>query len=269
MKANSKQLLKEILPPILIKSLRKAGIFGNMYWSGDFPNWLEAMKKSVGYDSDVILNKVREALLKVKKGEAAYERDSVLYSEIEYSWPVLSGLLWVYSQDQRLNVIDFGGSLGSTYFQNRKFLSSLKNVVWSIVEQKQFVDIGRKDFQDEQLKFFYDTDSCVKETKPNCILLSSVLPYVESPHSLVGQLLKYDFKYLILDKMPFIDGEKDRLTIQKVPASIYEASYPAWFFSEKKFKEIIQEKYQIVEEFLCPVEANLKSVFKGMILELK
>jgi putative methyltransferase (TIGR04325 family) len=269
MKANSKQLLKEILPPILIKSLRKAGIFGNMHWSGDFADWSEAMKRSIGYDSDVILGKVRDALLKVKRGEAAYERDSVLYSEIEYSWPVLAGLLWVYSQDHRLNIIDFGGSLGSTYFQNRKFLSSLENVVWSIVEQKQFVDIGVKDFQDHQLKFFYDIDSCVKETQPNCILLSSVLPYVESPYHHVDLLLKHDFKYLLLDKMPFIDGDKDRLTIQKVPSSIYEASYPSWFFSEKKFKAIIQEKYQIIEEFMCPVEANLKSVFKGMILKLK
>lgn len=34
-----------------------------------------------------------EATLKVKRGEAVFERDSVLFDEIQYSWPVTAALI--------------------------------------------------------------------------------------------------------------------------------------------------------------------------------
>jgi putative methyltransferase (TIGR04325 family) len=34
--------------------------------------------------------------------------------------------------------------LGSSYFQNRKFLQSLPDVRWNVVEQPHYVDAGRK-----------------------------------------------------------------------------------------------------------------------------
>ncbi len=264
-----KKLVKDIVPPALLKLLRKTRLFNNIYWKGDFASWKDALNASMGYDSSEIVEKVKDALLKVKNGQAVYERDSVLFDEIEYSWPVLSGLLWVYAQEHRLNVIDFGGSLGSTYYQNKKFIGPLKEIQWNIIEQKCFVDLGLKYFQDNQLKFHYDIDSCLLKTNPNCILLSSVLPYIEDPHGLVSKLLTYNFKFLILDKMPFVAGNKDRLTVQKVPKRIYNASYPAWFFSEQNFKASILQKYEIVEEFTCPDVANIESVYKGMLLKLR
>lgn len=264
-----KQFIKDLLPPMLIKSFRKTGIFNSIHWSGDYASWKDALDASMGYDSGEIIEKVKNALLKVKNGEAAYERDSVLFDEIEYSWPVLSGLLWVYAQEHKLNLIDFGGSLGSTYFQNRKFIHPLKDIQWNIIEQENFVDVGLKYFQDDQLKFHYDIQSCIADSSPNCILLSSVLPYIEDPYGLVSKLLNYNFKFLILDKMPFVEGDKDRLTVQKVPKRIYNASYPAWFFSEQNFKASILQKYEIVEEFACPDVANIECVYKGMILKLR
>jgi putative methyltransferase (TIGR04325 family) len=74
------------------------------------------VEASTGYDSEIILEKTRDALLKVKNGEAAYERDSVLFDEIQYAWPLLTSLMWVAAQAKGiLNVLDFGGSLGTTY----------------------------------------------------------------------------------------------------------------------------------------------------------
>ena len=43
------------------------------------------MRMSSGYDSQLILDKVLTSTLKVKNGEAAYERDSVLFDEIQYA----------------------------------------------------------------------------------------------------------------------------------------------------------------------------------------
>jgi putative methyltransferase (TIGR04325 family) len=38
--------------------------------------------------------------------------------------------------------LDFGGSLGSSYFQNKKFLDALRLVEWNVVEQENFVATG-------------------------------------------------------------------------------------------------------------------------------
>ena len=80
----------------------------------------------------------------VVDGRAAYERDSVLFEEVEYVWPLLASLMWVGARHLgSLNVLDFGGSLGSTYFQNRIFLATLPSVRWNIVEQPRHVEVGR------------------------------------------------------------------------------------------------------------------------------
>lgn len=62
----------------------------------------------IGYNSDEIIKKVKQFLLKVKSGKAVYERDSILFDKIYYSRPLLAGLLWIACQrGDRLNLIVF------------------------------------------------------------------------------------------------------------------------------------------------------------------
>ncbi len=69
-----------------------------------------------------------QSLLKVKRGEAVYERDSIVLEKFQYSWPLTSGLLYAATMsNSKLNVLDFGGSLGSSYYQNRNYLKGIKN----------------------------------------------------------------------------------------------------------------------------------------------
>ena len=72
-----RNVLKKILlkHPILLSQSTSA--YGNDFF-GDFPSWEEARKQSTSYDSDVIFERVRDAALKVKNGEAVYEGNSVL-----------------------------------------------------------------------------------------------------------------------------------------------------------------------------------------------
>src|SRR5687768_8069562 len=86
-------LAKDLLPPVVVRTLRTQGSRG-IYFSGPYPTWAQATAASKGYDQPEILEKVRSAALKVKRGEAVYERDSVLFDCIEYSWPLLAGLMW-------------------------------------------------------------------------------------------------------------------------------------------------------------------------------
>ena len=75
------KLIKYILPPIILDIFRrKTHEYG---YSGNFSSWEEATQASTGYDSDVIFNKVKNALLEVKEGRAVYERDSVIFDKIQ------------------------------------------------------------------------------------------------------------------------------------------------------------------------------------------
>lgn len=275
-----KAIMKEIMPPIVWRRLRSMQMETKMPLSnstglrlaGNYPDWAAAQADSTGYDAGIILQKTRDALLKVKAGEAVYERDSVLFDEIHYSWPVLAALLWVAAQHEgRLNVLDFGGSLGSTYFQNHRFLLHLPDVRWNIVEQARQVETGKRYFEDEHLHFYTSVGTCLADTQPQVILLSSVLQYLEHPYDLLDELARISCHYLIIDRTPFWGGTSDRLFVQHVPAQIYEASYPIWVFSTQRFRSILSLHWDVTAEFdsLDRLSNPIAATWHGLISSKK
>lgn len=271
--AKIKDFIKAITPPLIISVFRKLKnlVQGQLMWSGDYKTWEEALAKCSGYDSDLILEKVRNSLLKVKNGEAVYERDSVLFDKIEYSLGLLVGLQQAaLDNNGNLCVLDFGGSLGSSYFQNIAFLNKVKDLKWCIVEQAHFVNCGKEYFEDEHLKFYYTIEECLANNKPNVLLLSSVLQYLEQPYEWIDKFIDLNIPYIIIDRTAFIERESDIITLQKVPKKIYQASYPCWFFNESTFIKKINRKYSPLISFDALDSSNIsKSYFKGFILKNK
>jgi putative methyltransferase (TIGR04325 family) len=269
---NPRNLAKLLLPPILLEGWKnffcQQGLdFG---LSGDYRSWDEALQTSTGYDAELILEKTKTSLLKVKNGEAIYERDSILFNEIQYSWPILAGLMWVAAQSRgRLNVLDFGGSLGGTYYQNRAFLRDLSEVRWNIIEQPAHVNVGKEYFEDNILKFFPNIEMCLSETKPNVILLSSVLQYLKNPYEMLDKLMDLPCDYVIIDKTPFWESSTDRLCVQRVPPSIYPASYPSWIFAKAKFlQQIAKKDHKVIVDFenLDHLSGPVELRYRGMII---
>jgi putative methyltransferase (TIGR04325 family) len=257
-----------------IKSIFKKLLKRPSMWSGDYKAWDHAKSLTKGYDENGILEKVRDATLKVKSGEAAYERDSVIFEKIEYSWPLLAALLWAGCRNKNsLHVLDFGGSLGSSYFQNRKFLEVLHQLLWSVVEQPNFVQTGKKYVETDCLFFHNSIEETINEKgKPDLLLISCTLPYLEKPYELLQQLITYDIPYLVIDNTPFNYKSGDRLTIQKVNPSIYMASYPCWFLDYQQILNIVKTKYRIVEEYQneLSIELDGRPVhYKGFLGILK
>lgn len=240
-----------------------------LHLAGNYASWQEAVADSTGYNAGIILERTKDALLKVKNGEAVYERDSVLFDEIQYSWPLLAGLMWTAACcDGRLNLLDFGGSLGSTYFQNRAFLTGLREVTWNIVEQTRQVEVGKQWFEDDRLKFYPDIAACLAATRPQVILLGSVLQYLPGPYDLLEQLSNLPCEYLIIDRTPFWEGATDHLCVQHVPSKIYPASYPSWIFSTERFHSHLAARWELVTDFNNPdrIPGPIPFAYRGMIL---
>lgn len=219
-------------------------------WFGDYKTWEELTKMSGGYQAKTILDITKNSLLKIKNGEAVYERDSVLFDKKLYPYSIISALLYAAVDcEGSLNVLDFGGSLGSTYYQVRDLIPPSVKLHWSVVEQKEYVTCGKDLFEDEILKFHYTIKESLSSKKADVLILSSVIQYLEKPHDFLNEIKEYGFKYIILDRTSFIkNNQPDRLTLQIVPAHIYEAQYPAWFFNEQKLMQHFDD-YDIRTEF--------------------
>jgi len=260
-----KGLIKSLIPPILISILKKIK-YSRYGFKGSYKNWQAALQKSTGYDQDNILKTIKESGLKVKNKEAVSERDGVIFNKIQYSWPILAGLMYA-SRSGRMKVLDFGGSLGSTYFQNKRFLDDLTDVTWNVVEQKNYVDVGKESFESEVLKFHYSIEDCIKKEGVDILLLSGVLQYLENPFTELEKMLENNFEYILIDRTICGFEGKDEIKIQVVSPDIYEASYPCWFLDVNKLRVFfISKNYKIVEEFGCNLH-NLEYCYKGFILK--
>jgi len=256
--------IKRIIPNFL-----KILIAPKVKWSGDFNSWDEVINIADGYDSLAIFDKVCKATLSILKNEAIFERDSVLFYENKFNHQILSCLLYIGLKEKGvINVLDFGGSLGSTYFQNREIINEISRVRWNIVEQPHYVEFANKNIKYPNLFFYYKIEDCLKSTSPHTIIFSSVLPYLKNPLYLLRETIESKaFKFIIIDRTGFVEGRQDRLTLQKVPKGIIKSSYPCWFFNKNSFEKLFNGLYKKIMEFDALGESNINASYKGMIYE--
>lgn len=254
--ASYAQLVRSLTPPLvwnfgkrnlpgLVRAL--GGHYTHIKFEGDYPSFEAARCASAGYNAPAILAKTREALLKVKRGENRWERDAMVSDSEEMPWPLLACLARIAAVKQKseITLVDFGGSLGSTYFWCRPFLTPEIKIYWHIVEQAEHVAVGRSDFQNDELRFHHTIEEVLADSRPDVLLLSGVLHYLEEPESFLNKLSSWAIPYFILDRTPLWDKLRHRITVQHIPPEIYEASYPAWFLSRERIMATIENHYRL------------------------
>jgi putative methyltransferase (TIGR04325 family) len=261
-----KQIVKQVVPPAIFNFLKPSLKYG---WFGNFDSWEKAQDVCKGYDSDEIFEKVKYAAQYVRDGKASFERDSVLFYKEEYNWKVLTCLMFIATkQNGVLHVTDFGGSLGSFFYQHKKFWAELKDLKWGVIEQSHFVEYGRQELK--ELEFYYFVEESLQNQKPQTLLLSSVLQYLEKPFDVLKQLIAFNFDYIIIDRTAFTSNDNHELSIQRVDPRIYSASYPAWFFNEEEFLKVFNPHYNMFLSFENDDFTNrVGSYFKGYFMAKK
>ncbi len=240
-------MIRRILSKIKGRILGRPTKQHSNFWQGDYGSWSDAVSDSEGYASDNIFQKSKEAYLQVLKGEALFERDSVLFHQPDYNYPLIAALSHAAADLKKLKILDFGGSFASSYYQNKRFMDALE-VDWYVVDQPQFVNFGKKNTK-PPVQFFESLEEVMKTGEVNVLLLSSVLPYLESPYNMMESFLTFDIPYLIIDRNPFCTCHTDLLTVQTVPETIYKGRYPAWFFNESKLLTFVEQKYEMISTF--------------------
>jgi putative methyltransferase (TIGR04325 family) len=181
--------------------------------------------------------------------------DGVMRDRIIYSPTILAFLLLVLSrQKSTLNIIDFGGGLGSNYIQNRKLLRHLRatSIYWGIVEQEAFAKLGREHFQTEELKFFSSIDEALSSA-PHCdaLIFTGSLQNIAEPYALLDQIINAGINLIAMDRLLVSPSAADGAFVQRPdPVLYYPATYPVWCFSKEKFIERLTAKgFTLVEYF--------------------
>lgn len=245
--ARAKRLARKFLPAGLLAPIEQR--FFRVRWVGDFPDWTAARGACSGYDAAGIVEKVVVAARQIREGQAGYERDGVVFNEPAPAWPALEVLREAARARQgRLTVLDFGGSLGSLYFQNRGRLRSCPSLRWSVVEQPALVEAGRREFQTEELRFYSTSREACDAGMPDVLLLASVLCYLPAPFATLAELLQAGPAHVVVERTGMARMGKSRLMIQHVPRTIYPASYPCWFFGRDEFLAAFAGRYRLVHE---------------------
>lgn len=222
-----KNFIRKILPPFIYEWI--IGNFSRSHvWEGNFKTWNEAKQITTGYESPEILQKVLKTMLYIKNSDNAFEKDGQVNRLPQRSWPLLFGLINAALRDQKLCVLDIGGSLGTSYHGNKKLIpqSFLKSFQWNVIEQAHMVTAGRQHMEDRNLRFFNTIEESLMFSQPNCILLSNSLQYLPDPLDILYKINELDASIIILDKVAITDEFEARICIQKVKSSIYCASYP-------------------------------------------
>lgn len=257
--------INQISPPFLknaIKLVLKKKI--NFY-----DNWELAKSNSKGYDDSIILERVYNSSIQVLNGEKVFERDGIVFEKKEYNWILLSAILYSFNLNKNHSIIDFGGSLGSTYFQNKIFFNHIKKLKWLVVEQNHFVNVGKKEFENQNLLFFNNLKSLIK-FKPETLLLSSVIHYLEKPYQMLEEMLLLNsIKTIIIDRTPFFLNRKDeKIIIEKVNVNSIKTSYPHWIFNLKKMICFFENyNFDMLESWDSMGDSNKYYTHKGFILQ--
>src|SRR5262245_23422888 len=135
-------IARGLAPPVLVRGLRALKqTFSDDHsfeisFNGNYKSWADAIRNSDGYGGAHIFNRVRESTAKVRDGIAAAERDGFAFAAPQWNFPLNACLSRIaLGNGGDLTVLDFGGSLGGTFFQCRDFFAGTLNLNWNIVEQ--------------------------------------------------------------------------------------------------------------------------------------
>lgn len=238
---------------------------------GNYDSFNEAAKFcGKGYGDEAIFEKVKKSTLAVVNGEAAYERDSCLFYEKKINYNLMMYLYMIMIEEGCLNVLDWGGALGSTFYQHRELLENC-NCTWTIVEQAHFVNFGKEHLANNILHF---AESLDEVDQFNCVLLSGVLQYFEDPGEIISMVCKKRPSYIIVERTSI--GNHRRVWIETVHEPIYEAEYPCYVFEETELiRQFETREYRLIDSWNSLVDKDVvtpekeKVVFNSYVFKRK
>lgn len=265
--------LKQWIPPALWH-LIGSYLGQRIYFRGEYDDWNTALAVTGdGYAAPDILERVKTDTIALRAKRPKGHPASI-GSSTDIPLPMVAAMLRAACMSEgKLCVLDYGGALGGTYFRCAPMLGNLSRVRWHVVEQPNFVTLGRELFENDVLTFHERHEECFAVSPPNAVLFSAVLQYLPEPWRILESAVSIEASVIVLDRTPIVALPTSRLTVQHVPARLGKASYPAWLFNRDDLLRGLARDYRCLCEFPAmdgEMMFGFRRVsFKGFILEKK
>jgi len=219
--------------------------------------WLgyETPAAIVGYQDAIVINAYVELARKYRSKLASREVPD------EWAKQVLAALSVVVSRlaGKRLRVLDVGGAMGLYFDLSNAFLGKHLTIEWTILETPAMVKGALSVLGQKGVAFITSIADAAPEY--DLILASGVLQCIDQPWRFLEQITDRQHDCLLVNRMPLIDA--DRLTVQVVPPSVFNGSYPAWFFSSEKAMQNLTRKHELLMSWPVPED---RPVLDGRIV---
>jgi putative methyltransferase (TIGR04325 family) len=183
-------------------------------------------------------------------------------------------LAQAWNPNKQLRVIDFGGNFGghiSTFLKIARDAS----YSWTVIEIPTIVEEGRKRIP-PGAPLRYETEIERAPASPDLIVASGALQYLPAPYEMLIRFANVNPRLVFLDRVPFVDGKEDFLTLQHVPGRYFAdgqaRDVPAWWFARQQFIEKLESTFSIdwiAQNGEHAVVNGLSSVWEGMVVHLK
>jgi putative methyltransferase (TIGR04325 family) len=258
MKTSARSGLKSLVPAAARRAWRRW--FGWRWLRGDYPTWAEAA--AAAGPGGPRTDRVIEAVRAVRDGRAAWERDGVTFATAEPHPPLLAALQSAAAQDGRLEVVDFGGALGSAWRQHRAWLP--RGTSWRVVEVPALVEAGRREFADGALAFHASVDEAVAAGKPTVLLCSSVLQYLPDPMALLATEAARGWRDIILDRTALDPTGRGRICVQHTPPVLGGGRMACRLFNREELLGSFARDYALAAEWPVAFDAvDGTAVYQG------
>jgi putative methyltransferase (TIGR04325 family) len=163
-----------------------------------YESFARASQDSETYEEPAILEVV------VKKTELVRDRlRSGGRREVSTRRSVQNAFVLTYARGLApLNVLDFGGACGASFFELDHLLPGLI-AKWRVVETEAMARAARQVFQEERICLYSDLDEAVQDMPTRDLLMASgVLQYLPDPVSGLSHMLDLGFSYLYVTRTP-------------------------------------------------------------------
>lgn len=219
--------------------------------SEPYPSWDEALANSTDWHHPSIALRALASARLVRDGKCTVEQDGRTAVDVSYSGALLAALLLGAVRHDSFQVIDFGGGLGSNFFQHRQLLPHLAARLkhWHIVERPIIVRHGHAEFALPGLSFHEQVPHL---DGPTVTMFTGSFQYLREPFAVLDQI-KSDI--LAIDRVvmvdPTLDLGRDEIHVQTPsPTLYYGANFPVWRFSYRPLIErMAQRGFKLVEDF--------------------
>ena len=254
------KIIKSLLGKHLFKIKKLFFRKTHLEYSGPYESWWIANQNSVGYDSSVILEKIKKSTFEVLDNEQIYERDGRSFSEKPLNNTLIKTLEQIGIRNK--TIVDFGGSLGSNYINYRDFFSNYFKKYY-IIEQEGVCNLGREIASKYNLPLNYVENLYEINEQIDIVLFSSSLQYIEDWKHLVKEFVVKKPEFILIDRHPLTDNES-KIYVQ-LNTGYYEktVTYPLHILNEEKFLSEFKG-YKLKKKWVSDFDPEY---FKGFLLE--